>query len=112
MSSQMTIFELLQTDVPWQGLSEAEIADRIASQFGTVCTEERDGHVFHVGNWNVIIRKSRYCESVYGGAEMIAVDAINKKDWCGFGCPCESIEEAVERVRWGTKSIDKCRNVG
>lgn len=100
ITEQMTIFELVgRKEVPWQELSEQELADRIAGHFGAITKKDFfKGYCFFKNGYEIRIRKGRYVRSVHNGAEMISVD-ITRRLQEGYGAPCDSIEEAVEIIK-------------
>lgn len=98
---QTTIFDLLPVVSRWQDMTDQQIADRIAGSFGKIPTFDSICNIwkFFLGGYEVTVKKSRYTESVYDGREMISVNAMNSTS--GFGCACDSIEEAISRIQKG-----------
>ena len=102
---QIDIFEYLELQAEsWQDLPISEISRRIASEFG--CEAKKDSlgeYSFKVGSCDVSVGLGRYNTlDERKGQVHIGISVWNKKALSGCACPCDSIEEAIGRIKTAT----------
>ena len=106
---QVSIFDLLdtQTEKNWQEMSCKEISERIAAEFGKVPVLNNFGdYSFEMKPYTVSICLGRYTTlDERKGKLHIGVHIDNRKALSGSACPCDSIEEAIRRIRGGTEKV-------
>lgn len=105
---QMSVFDILEgKSENWQELSHKEIAERIAAEFGKVPVLDRFGdYAFEIKPYTVSICLGRYTTlDERKGKLHIGVHIDNRKALSGSACPCDSIEEAIRRIRGVTEKV-------
>lgn len=111
MTGQMTIAEYLEQN-PLEGMTEEELVRIMEEKTGLRFVpwkkngdERLDGRYYEAkkGRVTVCVSLDRYC----GGSRFIGVDHEISSPTCGMSSPCDTVDEAVEKIKSGLKRMQE-----